>query len=65
MGGTFVRFREALAKTIKEFFNKDIDAVDIRTSICAAVSIKVEEPSLSLRLKQSLGRRRWDQQGPQ
>ena len=36
MGGTHLAaFREALAKTIKEFYKKDFDAVDIRTSICA------------------------------
>ena len=47
MGGTHLAaFREALVKTVKDFYKKDFDAVDIRTSICAAVAIKVEEPKL-------------------
>ena len=45
MGGTHLNaFKEALSKTIKDFFKKDFDAVDIRTSIVAAISIKVEDP---------------------
>jgi topoisomerase-4 subunit B len=44
-GGTHqVAFKEALVKTIRDFYKKDFDASDIRTSIIAAISIKVEEP---------------------
>ena len=58
MGGTHLAaFRESLAKTIKDFYKKDFDAVDIRTSICAAVSIKVEEPVFDHRLKLSSARK--------
>ena len=65
MGGTHLSaFREALAKTIKEFFNKDIDAVDIRTSICAAVSIKVEEPVFESQTKTKLGSQEMGPKGP-
>lgn len=45
LGGTHqTAFREAVAKTIKEFFRKEYDPSDIRTSIIAAVSIKIESP---------------------
>ncbi len=44
-GGTHqAAFREAVAKTIKEFYHKDYDPADIRTSIIAAVSVKVTDP---------------------
>ena len=37
-------FREAVVKTVREFYGKNFDAVDILQSIVAAVSIKVIEP---------------------
>ena len=44
-GGTHqAAFREAVVKTVREFYRRDFEASDIRTSIIAAVSIKVEEP---------------------
>lgn len=56
MGGTHLTaFREALAKTIREFYKKDLEAVDIRASICAAVSIKIEEPVFESQTKTKLG----------
>ena len=65
MGGTHLAaFREALAKTIKDFFKKDFDAVDIRTSICAAVSIKVEEPVFESQTKTKLGSQDMGPKGP-
>jgi topoisomerase-4 subunit B len=65
MGGTHLAaFREALAKTIKEFYKKDFDAVDIRTSICAAVSIKVEEPVFESQTKTKLGSQDMGPKGP-
>ena len=65
MGGTHLSaFREALAKTIKDFYKKDFDAVDIRTSICAAVSIKVEEPVFESQTKTKLGSQDMGPQGP-
>ncbi|MGJ8653254.1 MAG: DNA topoisomerase IV subunit B [Opitutaceae bacterium] len=65
MGGTHLAaFREALAKTIKEFFKKDFDAVDIRTSICAAVSVKVEEPVFESQTKTKLGSQDMGPKGP-
>ncbi len=65
MGGTHLAaFREALAKTIKDFYKKDFDAVDIRTSICAAVSVKVEEPVFESQTKTKLGSQDMGPQGP-
>ncbi|MEM1221427.1 MAG: DNA topoisomerase IV subunit B [Verrucomicrobiota bacterium] len=65
MGGTHLAaFREALAKTIKEFYKKDFDAVDIRTSICAAVSVKVEEPVFESQTKTKLGSQEMGPKGP-
>ena len=55
-GGTHqTAFREAIVKTIREFFKKDYDASDIRTSIIAAISIKIEEPVFESQTKTKLG----------
>ncbi|MCB0396938.1 MAG: type IIA DNA topoisomerase subunit B [Flavobacteriales bacterium] len=55
-GGTHqAAFRQAVVKTIREFFKKDYDAVDIRSSIIAAVSIKVIEPVFESQTKTKLG----------
>ena len=55
-GGTHqAAFREAIVKTVREFFKKEYDANDIRTSIIAAISIKVEEPMFESQTKTKLG----------
>jgi topoisomerase-4 subunit B len=55
-GGTHQAiFREALTKTIREFYNKDFDANDIKTSIIVALSIKVQEPVFESQTKTKLG----------
>jgi len=55
-GGTHQSaFREAIVKTVREFFNKDFDTSDIRTSIIAAISIKVQEPVFESQTKTKLG----------
>jgi topoisomerase-4 subunit B len=55
-GGTHLQaFREAMVKTIREFYRKEFDASDIRASIVAAVSIKVEEPVFESQTKTKLG----------
>lgn len=55
-GGTHqAAFREALVKTIRDFFKKNYDAADIRTSIVAAISIKVTEPVFESQTKTKLG----------
>lgn len=55
-GGTHLQaFREAYVKTIREFYNKQFDAADIRASIIAAVSVRVEEPVFESQTKTKLG----------
>lgn len=55
-GGTHqAAFREAIAKTIKEFYKKDYDPSDVRNSIVAVVSIKVIEPVFESQTKTKLG----------
>mgnify|MGYP003644558888 CR=1 FL=1 len=55
-GGTHLtEFRSAVAKVIKEFYGKNYDAVDIRQSIVAAISVKVMEPIFESQTKTKLG----------
>lgn len=55
-GGTHLNaFREAVVKTIREFYNKGFEASDVRKSIVAAVSVKVEEPVFESQTKTKLG----------
>lgn len=55
-GGTHqAAFREAIVKTLRDFFKKDYDASDIRTSIVAAFSIKIQEPVFESQTKTKLG----------
>ena len=55
-GGTHLNaFREALVKTIREFYNKNYDPSDVRKSIVSAVSIKVMEPVFESQTKTKLG----------
>ncbi len=55
-GGTHqAAFREALAKVFKEFYHKDYDPSDIRTSIIAAISVRVADPVFESQTKIKLG----------
>ncbi|MGB0254578.1 MAG: DNA topoisomerase IV subunit B [Flavobacteriaceae bacterium] len=55
-GGTHqTAFREALVKTIREFYGKQFDPSDIRKSIISAISIKVMEPVFESQTKTKLG----------
>jgi topoisomerase-4 subunit B len=64
-GGTHqAAFREAVVKTIREFFKKDFEAVDVRTSIIAAISIKVQEPVFESQTKTKLGSQDIGPSGP-
>jgi len=64
-GGTHqIAFKEALVKTIRDFFKKDFDASDIRSSIIAAISIKVEEPVFESQTKTKLGSKDIGPNGP-
>lgn len=64
-GGTHqAAFREAYVKTIREFFNKSYDATDIRQSICAAISVRVQEPVFESQTKTKLGSQYVYEDGP-
>jgi topoisomerase IV subunit B len=64
-GGThLVAFREAIVKTIRDFYKKDYDPSDIRSSIIAAISIKVEEPIFESQTKTKLGSKDMGPEGP-
>lgn len=55
-GGThLLAFREAYAKTIREFYKKEFDLADIRASIVAAASVRVQEPVFESQTKTKLG----------
>ncbi len=55
-GGTHQQaFREAFVKVIRDFYKKDYEAADIRQSICAAVSVNVQEPVFESQTKTKLG----------
>ncbi len=56
MGGTHqAAFREAVVETVRNFFKKEYDAADIRQSIVAAVSVRVQEPVFESQTKTKLG----------
>ncbi|HSC37960.1 MAG TPA: DNA topoisomerase IV subunit B [Chitinophagaceae bacterium] len=64
-GGTHLAaFREAYVKTIRDFYKKDYDAADIRGSICAAVSVRVQEPVFESQTKTKLGSQYVSEGGP-
>jgi topoisomerase-4 subunit B len=64
-GGThLLAFREAIVKTIRDFYKKDYDPSDIRSSIIAAISIKVEEPIFESQTKTKLGSKDMGPEGP-
>ena len=48
-------FKEGYVKTIRDFYKKDYDATDIRSSICAAISVRVQEPVFESQTKTKLG----------
>jgi len=55
-GGTHLSaFREAVSKTIKDFYKRDFDPADVRQGMIAAVSIKVQDPVFESQTKTKLG----------
>lgn len=55
-GGTHqTAFREAIVKTIREFYGKNFEASDVRKSIISAIAIKVMEPIFESQTKTKLG----------
>ncbi len=64
-GGTHLAgFREGYTKTIRDFYKKDYDAGDIRGSICAAISVRVQEPVFESQTKTKLGSQIMFENGP-
>ncbi len=64
-GGTHLAaFRESLVRTVREFYKKDYDASDIRGSICAAISVRVQEPVFESQTKTKLGSQSVYENGP-
>ncbi|MBK8849716.1 MAG: type IIA DNA topoisomerase subunit B [Saprospiraceae bacterium] len=55
-GGTHLQaYREAIVKTLREFYNKNFDTRDVQASIIGAISLKVEEPVFESQTKTKLG----------
>ena len=64
-GGTHQSaFREAIARTIKEYYNKNMEVTDIRNGLVAAVAISVEEPVFESQTKIKLGSKDVGPEGP-
>ncbi len=64
-GGTHLAaFREAVVKTIREFYGKGFEATDIRASIVSAISVRVMEPVFESQTKTKLGSQSIGPEGP-
>ena len=64
-GGTHLAaFREAIVKTIREFYKKDFDSSDIRQSVVAAIAVRVQEPVFESQTKTKLGSQSIGPDGP-
>jgi topoisomerase-4 subunit B len=64
-GGTHQQaFRESVVRTVREFYKKEYDAADIRASIVAAISIRVQEPVFESQTKTKLGSLNMGPEGP-
>lgn len=64
-GGTHLAaFREAIVKTLREFYNKNFDSKDIQTAIIGAISVRVEEPVFESQTKTKLGSINMGPEGP-
>ena len=64
-GGTHLAaFREAVVKTVRDFYKKDFDATDVRASIVGAVAVRVQEPVFESQTKTKLGSQNVGPDGP-
>ncbi|MBD5233148.1 MAG: type IIA DNA topoisomerase subunit B [Bacteroidales bacterium] len=64
-GGTHLAaFKEAVSKTLKEYFGKNLDPADIRNGMVAAIAIKVEDPEFQSQTKTRLDSRDMGADGP-
>ncbi len=64
-GGTHLAaFREALVRTVRDFYKKDFDAADVRASVVAAIAVRVQEPVFESQTKTKLGSQNVGPDGP-
>ena len=64
-GGTHqAALREAIVKTIREFYNKNFESSDVRQSVVAAISVRVQEPVFESQTKTKLGSQNISHDGP-
>ncbi|MCB9033951.1 MAG: type IIA DNA topoisomerase subunit B [Chitinophagales bacterium] len=64
-GGTHLQaFKEAIVKTIREFYKKNFEAADIRQAIVGSISIRVQEPVFESQTKTKLGSQVMFPEGP-
>jgi len=55
-GGTHLTaFKESIVKSVRDFYKKDFDSLDIRSAIAAAISVKIQEPVFESQTKTKLG----------
>ena len=55
-GGTHLTaFKESIVRSVRDFYKKDFDPLDIRSSIVAAISVKIQEPVFESQTKTKLG----------
>lgn len=65
MGGTHLQsFRESIVKTVRDFYGKNYDVADIRSSIIASISVRVQEPVFESQTKTKLGSVNMGPKGP-
>ncbi|MEQ8470436.1 MAG: DNA topoisomerase IV subunit B [Marinoscillum sp.] len=64
-GGTHLAaLREALVKTIRDFYGKNFDAADVRASVVCAIAVRVQEPVFESQTKTKLGSHNVGPEGP-
>ena len=64
-GGTHLAaFREAIVRTMREYYKKDFDASDIRASIIGAISLRIQNPIFESQTKTRLGSIELSDDGP-
>lgn len=64
-GGTHLQFfREAITKTLRDFYNKSFDVKDVHTAIIGAISVRVQEPVFESQTKTKLGSLNMAPDGP-
>ncbi|MEP0985199.1 DNA topoisomerase IV subunit B [Ekhidna sp.] len=64
-GGTHLAaFREALVKTVREFYGKNFDSADVRSAIIGAIAVRVQEPVFESQTKTKLGSQNVGPDGP-